>query len=172
MDGTENLTNTGAAEAGATQSTQSTASEGNKETPTQPKFTQADVDKLLAQDRTQYGRDRKKLEEERKVFEAERAEIAATKHEIAVFNIAKEHKMNAEDLKAAAAEMQLDTPEQIKALAKRLAGKAGESFIPDSGRNTGGSKRVYTSAEVADYNFWKENKADIELARVEGRIKN
>jgi predicted RNase H-like nuclease (RuvC/YqgF family) len=61
------------------------------------------------------------------------------------------------------------SPEKMDALAK-LIGKPKPVVQLDSGKTSGGGKRIYTQEEISDYNFWQANKADIDLARQEGRI--
>jgi hypothetical protein len=71
-----------------------------------------------------------------------------------------------------------DKADQIKDLADEIWAKKAEAQPKeepprkvDSGVTTGG-KHIYTEAEIQDFNFWKANKEDIELARLEGRIRS
>jgi hypothetical protein len=73
------------------------------------------------------------------------------------------------------------TVEEMRLKALELENKAlkakkdePENTRPNAGINRGvgsGGKRIYTRAEVADYEFFSQHKEDINLARQEGRIK-
>jgi hypothetical protein len=144
MSGTEDPKNTGTEQPGGTQADKSTASDGNEGTSTTvTTFTQADIDKALAADRTQYGRDRKILEEREKAIKAREDTANATQHEIDCFSISKEYKVDPATLKEAADELGITAKEQITALAKRLTGTAGTGGTtqkrPDPGTTIGGS---------------------------------
>jgi len=62
---------------------------------------------------------------------------------------------------------------RLKELEAKVSGvdvEANSVSTSSSGTASGG-KKIYTEAEISDYDFWKKNKADIELAKKEGRIK-
>jgi hypothetical protein len=167
MDGTEAQKNTGADQTGATQEVKSTASEGNKGTPTTPTtFTQEqlekEAEKRVSAALAKAGRENKALEAREAAIKAREDAANATQHEIDCFNISKEYKLDPAELKAAAGELGLTTPEQLTALAKRLGGMgAGTTFIrPDSGRNVGGAgeptAEQLEKMSVDEYKDWRK----------------
>jgi hypothetical protein len=119
-----------------------------------------DRDKTDAQ-RLQEDRDALKAERDALLLETLRREVADEKG-LTPAQAKRLVGMTREELESDADDVLAVFP--VKA-APRIFGDVGQGV-----RGDGSGKRIYTTAEIKDFQFWTANRSDIELAQREGRV--
>jgi hypothetical protein len=122
--------------------------------------------KLADERRKQIERDRVITEREQKIADKE-ARLEALEFKEGLNDLALKYNVSVATLKDQVGEVKdMTVIEKIASLMP----KSITPHEPDSGKTTGGGTS-FTQEQVADYDFWKAHKDEIEQARAEGRIK-